>query len=143
MFYQEIANDASIGHAQLCLGYTLRQQGDLSGARIHFQESLNLARKTGHTTQIASVLAAMGDVLQAQGYVQEGVRLCGFAAKFDNILRVLWLPPERADYERAIAETRARLDEPELAVVWSEGRGMSADQAVEHAFSQSPNVSMP
>jgi tetratricopeptide (TPR) repeat protein len=133
-FYQDTGKGASIGHVQACLGYIALAQGDLSNAFTRFHESVRQFHKIGYVGGVAVASAGMSRIAQAQGQAQQAAKLCGFAAKFNPMMRVNCMPVELAGYERILADAQSRLDDPELAEAWEEGAAMTLDQAVAFAL---------
>jgi transcriptional regulator with XRE-family HTH domain len=105
-----------------------------SSRRLRMGHSYHAQWLAPSTCPMLLGLAAMAGMLQAQGEAQQAVRLCGFGSNFQQPVRAVFMPAERAGYERTLAAARARLDYPELAAAWAEGQKMTLDEVVELAL---------
>lgn len=127
---REIGEFAGLAFVESHLGYAMLAQGHESRAFMHFRESVKLACKVNDKTRLAVGLAAVAGMLQVRSDVQRAVRLCAFASNFQHLVRATLMPVERMGYERTLAATRAKLDDPFLASAWAEGRQMTLEEAV-------------
>src|SRR5262249_51799351 len=65
---------------------------------------------------------------------ERAIRLLGAAEAFCETLGAQPPVAMREEYERTVAEGRATLGEAAFTAVWTEGRAMSLDQAIEYAL---------
>ncbi len=72
----------------------------------------------------------MAGVVAAQGEPAWAARLYGSAQAFRDANSIPIQPVYRAEYERSVAATRARLGEKAFAAAWAEGRAMTPEQAL-------------
>jgi predicted ATPase len=116
-------------------GYALLDSGEVDAAAADFEESLERHHemKLDWTWFHPLLLAALARVRWLQGQMAPALRLAGAAATFEGEVRS-YQANARLDYERIVAEARARLGDPDLAAAWAEGQAMTLDQAVAYAL---------
>jgi hypothetical protein len=116
------------------LGYVAQHQGDSRQAIAHFQESLARNRQLGEDVEgIALCLAGIGAVGQEWHQPAWAVSLFAAATRILDSLGARMVRADRADYEHALAATRAQLDERSWAAAWAEGQTLSLEQAIARA----------
>jgi predicted ATPase/DNA-binding CsgD family transcriptional regulator len=148
--YREMDHLAGMIESLALLARVATLQDDVMEAYALFEESLALARKMSHKGLLASCLEGMASLLVMQSAGKAGalllptglsheagdegilwaVRLWGAAEVLREAAGIPLSPIERADYERAIAAARTWLGDLAFAVVWTEGRAMTPEQAV-------------
>lgn len=79
----------------------------------------------------------MAAVALAQERPKRAARLLGAAAALRETIGYPVRPARRADYDRLAAAVRTALGEG-AAEGWAAGQGMTMEQAVEYALSESP-----
>ena len=113
-----------------------RKRGDLPTARARLDESLRLYWEAGDRPSVARMLHYQAGLAVAEGRVERGVRLFGSAEALRAALGVTWiLTIERAEYEADVTAARRQLEEASFERLWSEGRAMTAEQAIAYALS--------
>ena len=120
------------------LGHVALARGDHQRAQHLFADSLSLWQELGNKTGILLSLAGVASVADARGRFEAAARLLGatFAlfdfTLFDTSSMLLDAPASafRAVFDRAVANTRANLDEERFAAAWVEGQGMTLEQAM-------------
>jgi hypothetical protein len=115
-------------------GYLAHQRGDQVQATVLLNASL--ARCRGLVDPRLSVwcLAGLGRVAVAQGQPERAAQLFGTTAALFEVFDPMMDPTDRADYERAVAVTRAQLDEATFATAWAKGQGMTLQQMIDGAL---------
>ncbi len=116
------------------LGFVALHQGENESAAILFHEALGLARQAVNRLGIAEYLAGLGGVAAAEGRHARAARLLGAADNLRSLLGVPFEPPDQAEYERSLADTRAALSDAAFAEAWAEGRALALNQAIEYAL---------
>ncbi|MBK9712446.1 MAG: tetratricopeptide repeat protein [Kouleothrix sp.] len=118
----------------LALGHTLFEQGDVAGAAARFREGLALSRATPMLTFITIGLDGLATVAAARGLPARAARLWGAAEALREATdEQRWHVFQRA-YDRALADARSHMPEPEWAAAWAAGRSLTAAQAVAEAL---------
>jgi hypothetical protein len=125
---RELSNNEAIAMDLSVLGDIKRRQGDLAQARAVCTEGLVLAREVGLGYAMGYNLIGLARVAADEGQPEQAARLFGAAEAY--LLPDAMDPLERADYERAVAEVRARLGEQAFAAAWAKGRTMTPEQAL-------------
>jgi DNA-binding CsgD family transcriptional regulator len=100
------------------------------------EEGFALVRQTGHTHINALILHVLAASAGSQGRPARSARLWGAAETLREALGVALGPAERYHYGPYIAAARDQLDEVTWETAWAEGRGMTLEEAVEHALSE-------
>jgi len=132
---RELADKRGIAITLGNLGHVALQQGNYEGAAGLFKEALGLAQQLVYKLGIAEYLAGLGGVAAGEGRFVRAARLLGSTEEVLSLLGALLRPPDRAEYERSIATTRAGLSDAAFASAWAEGKAMTLDQAIQCALS--------
>jgi hypothetical protein len=72
----------------------------------------------------------------AQGQPERAAQLFGTTAALFEVFDPHMDPTDRADYERAVAVTRAQLDEATFAAAWAAGRAITLEQVIVAALGE-------
>ncbi len=128
--YRETGHQKDLAESLALLARVFLALGDHIQTRALYEESLALARTLNHSWLIASCLEGWAAMLAEQERFAWAVQLWGAAEALRESIRVPMHPVERADYERRVAATRARLGEEIFSAVWAEGRTMMPEQAL-------------
>src|SRR5205085_8819992 len=79
---------------------------------------------------IAYCLEGLASVVAAQGEDNWAARLWGAAAFLRESCGIPLSPPDRIDYEQAVAATRMHLGKQAFEAAWDQGRAMTLDQVL-------------
>jgi len=112
------------------LGHAAFVQDDYAKARTFYEEALVILQELGIQWFIASCLDGLAEVAVAQRQPEWAAHLLGAAALLREALGVSPPPYNLANYERAVATTRAQLGEERFAAAWAEGRKMTLEQVL-------------
>jgi predicted ATPase/serine/threonine protein kinase/DNA-binding CsgD family transcriptional regulator len=112
------------------LGRVEALERDYAAARTLYEESLAIARVMGDRLNTPFYLEGLADVVATQGNPVWAARLWGTAEALREAIGTPIPPVYRADYERSVAATRARLGEKAFAAAWAEDRTMTPEQAL-------------
>ena len=116
------------------LGTLTREQGEFATAHARHVESLKLFLGLGHRRGIARLLGELASWAVAQEHHAIGLRLAGAAAALRETIGAPLTPAQQSKLDRNLDAARRSLGDAESAKAWSEGRAMTVDEAVEHAF---------
>jgi predicted ATPase/DNA-binding XRE family transcriptional regulator len=134
MVFEDSVDSRGVAEVLLELGRVAHAQGDDTRALALCRESLIRSRKLDNKTQIAFCLTLAGET-QAPGDTAQAARLYGAAEMLLQSLDAALDPSGSLDYEKNLADTRARLGEEAFAKAWQEGKMMTLEQAVDEVIS--------
>jgi tetratricopeptide (TPR) repeat protein len=125
-----------VAHALQNLGEVATELKEFSGARELFHQSLSIRRDLGLRRGYAYSFEGLAYLAAQENQAARAIRL--FAAA--QALRLLIGAPLDTDvqeqYTQTLASLRARLGNVSYDIQWSKGAGMSLDQALDLALSQ-------
>ena len=121
-----------VGHAQLSLGVLAFMMGDLAQANQRLTESLLLRQQLKDARGICDCLAMMALLASVQGEHRLTAVLLGAAEVRREATGHTAVPWQRPLLEQAVAAAQAALGD-EYGAGIAEGRGLSADEAIELA----------
>ena len=127
--FREVDSRWYIALTFVFLGWVQTRQGELTAACSSYQESLALCRKLGEKWIIPFNLEGLAGVSATRGEFRRAAQLWGAAEALREGIASPLPPTFRADYEQAVAATRAELGEEAFAAAWQEGRTMPLEQA--------------
>jgi non-specific serine/threonine protein kinase len=116
------------------LGRLAWLQGEHPRATQRQRESLSLQREMDDRVGIADSLDVLAWVANAAGESARAARLFGAAGAVRERSGATSLPLWRAEHERNLAATRARLGEEAFAAAWAAGRSLAVEEAIEEAL---------
>lgn len=123
-----------IAHVLHSLGIVAQGQGDEAASRAALTESLSMFRALGDRGGIALCLEGWALIASARGANRRAARLFGVADSLRATLGFPVAPVDRADYERAVAGVKARLDRETFAAAWTAAQALPLDDVVDEAL---------
>jgi len=130
LLYREIGGwEEGIGESLSVLGKVAAVQGDYTGARAFYKESLTFPGEMD-AVWIASSLEGLAGVVAVQRDSMWAGWLYGAAEALRESVGTPLPLVERTSYERSVAAARAQLGEQAFATAWAEGRTMTPEQAL-------------
>ncbi len=127
--------------AQSELGHALRHEGKVDEAEAEYRESIRGWRRTGNRGAVANQLESFGFVALSRGDGVRAAYLFGAAEALREVSEARMTAIEREEYDGQIARLRSEFDDGVLGPAWTAGRGMTSDEAVAFALSQSAEQS--
>jgi len=127
---REIGHREHTAESLFLLARVEARRGDNLAARDLYEQSLAIEKEGNSNSDIALYLEGLAGVVVAQGEPAWAARLYGAAEALRDAKSVPIPPVYRAEYERAVAATRAQLGEQAFAAAWAEGRAMTPEQAL-------------
>src|SRR5262249_49623060 len=119
------------------LGSTLFHLGDPVRAMELYREALDLYQKTSNIEGIVWALERIGVVEAKYGDARKAARLLGTASVMREALGISLDPPDKKDWEEAVAAVRAALaNDTVFDTVWQEGCAWTQEQAIGLALSE-------
>jgi hypothetical protein len=105
-------------------------QGRHEAAAAWFERALAAARELGYREMIAYCLKGIGEVLAAQGTVQQAARLLGASDRLFLELGAHVESSEQATYAVTVEQLKDALGDDAYRSAYAEGQALSLDQAL-------------
>ena len=116
------------------LAHVLREHGELDEPLEIYRDLLPKWKDLGHRPAVAHELECIAFILSKKGKTERAAQLLGAAEalreKSDSTMTTI----EQAEYEKEVSALQEKMDAVDLEKAWSEGRGMSMDEAIENAL---------
>ena len=116
------------------IGHVERHTGNMELARSIYQETLPGWQEIGNRSAVAHQLECFGFLAIQEEEPGRAARLIGAAEALREKIVSPMTDFERIEYDQAVARLRAMLPEGEFQTLWSEGRSMTMEQAVQLAL---------
>jgi predicted ATPase len=115
------------------LGYATSEMGDHRTAHTLFTRALSTFLDLNHKRGIARMLEGLAYLAQRQQDFERALTLVGAAAAVRHAFGAAPRPSEQASLERALGPAWAAQDPEKAQAIWTAGRQMTLDDAVEYA----------
>ena len=115
------------------LGYAIAETGDHRTAHTLFIGALSTFLDLEHKRGIARTLEGLAYLAQRQQNFERALTLAGAAAAVRHAFGAAPRPSERANLERTLAPAWESQHHAKALAIWTAGRQMSLDDAVEYA----------
>jgi predicted ATPase/class 3 adenylate cyclase len=125
------------------LAHIQRYEGHYLEAEAAYRETIRGWQRLGHRSAVAHQLESFAFAARAQAEFERAARLLGAAASLREQINIPMGPQERVEYDRELAGLRANLDEKAFAALWTEGRAMSMEAAIDYALLSEPSGQTP
>jgi predicted ATPase/DNA-binding CsgD family transcriptional regulator len=139
-FYEEsLARYRELGHRDGAarvlhnLGHVFRHLGETRRAAECFAEALAAGRDHGDQWNLAHYLAGLAGTALALGDAERAARLLGAATGLLEAAAGTAWPVDLMEYERDLADARARLGDVSFAAAWAMGRALPLAEVVAEA----------
>ena len=116
------------------LGYVLRAEGDLDGARSAFRASLRIGRRNGDNWHMAAAILGLACLAGDAGDWDRAAALHGAAQAFRDRTGNPWHVYEARGRRDSLDQARARLGDEQLERAYAQGMALSLDKAFELAL---------
>lgn len=130
----ELGDKHRINMVQSELAHIERLQGQYQQAIELYRETILEWQRLGHRAATAHQLECFALIAKAQGEFERALRLYGAAEALREKINIAMTPQERDEYERAIADLKANVDEKQYPFLWAEGGSMTMEQAIRFAL---------
>jgi DNA-binding CsgD family transcriptional regulator len=131
--YQQLGHQFSAAIVLHNLGYVYHHQGDARRGLASFADALRRHIDHGDRTNIGHCLAGIAGIIGQLGQPAQGARLFGAADRLLETIGVPFWPIDKVDYDRNLAEVRARLGEHDFIDAYGAGQALSLEQAIGEA----------
>ncbi len=129
---QQIGRESATLRADL--GYVLRAEGDLDGARSAFQASLRIGRRNGDNWHMAMAILGLAFLTGDAGDWDRAAALHGAAQAFRDRTGNPWHVNEARDRRDSLDQARAHLGDEQLERTYAQGMALSLDKALDLAL---------
>jgi len=116
------------------IGHVERRTGNLTQARSIYRDTIKLWQNFGNRAAIAHQLECFGFLAIQDEEPQRAAKLIGAAEAIRERAQSPMAEHEQAEYSAAIAQLRSMLNEVEFHALWTEGRSMTMEQAIQMAL---------
>jgi predicted ATPase/class 3 adenylate cyclase len=116
------------------LGHIERRAGNLPQARLIYQETLQGWQELGNRSAIAHQLECFGFLAIANAENQRATNLFAAAETLREKIQSPMNDFERIEYEHSVAQLRETLAETEFNALWTQGRSLTMETAIDFAL---------
>jgi tetratricopeptide (TPR) repeat protein len=113
------------------LAYALLAAGEIKRAESLFCQALSLQQQVESRSGMAECFTGLAGVAVLFGDATRAAYLFGVADSLYGHRDGPGWPPERIEYERYLAATRAQLDAESFATAWQQGHSLSLEAVIE------------
>jgi len=116
------------------LGHIERRTGNMTQARSIYQKTIKDWQELGNRSAIAHQLECFALLSIADEEPQRSAKLFGAAEALRNKAQSPMADYERIEYDQSVAQLRTMLPEAEFNALWTEGKSMTMEQAIQFAL---------
>ena len=120
-------------HLSINMGWALRQDHDLDGARSRFAAALRMSRRTGNRFGIAYASLALACLAADTRHWHRAAVLHGAAQAFLDRIGLPWEELEARYRQDSLGQVRAHLGEQQFDRAYARGTALSPDEALDLA----------
>jgi len=118
------------------IGHIERRTGNLMQAKSMYRDTITSWQNFGNRAAIAHQLECFGFLAIHEEEPQRAVKLIGAAEAVRERIQSPMAEYEQAEYGTEVAQLRSMLLEAEFHALWTEGRSMDIEQAIELALEE-------
>jgi predicted ATPase len=122
------------------LGYIDLHMGNLEKAEKQIHESMAMFRKLSNQRGLSECLASLAGLCIERGRERRATTLLGAAGALLSATGGVWWPADRVEVERNLQVLWDNLEEEEYTEAWSQGQGMTLDEAIDYAVENEDSV---
>jgi len=131
---QELGSVRNISMVKSDLAHILRYEGKYMEAISAYHETIKEWQRMGHRAAIAHQFECLAFINKAMEQTERAIRLFGAAEALRQKIEIDMTTQEREEYEKEIANLKAKMDETEFTSLWDAGRSMTMEEAIEYAL---------
>jgi tetratricopeptide (TPR) repeat protein len=135
---RKVDSKPGIAYLRLASAHVARYQGDLPEARRRYEEALGLLQELGNRRRMAICLLGLAALDVREQAFERALILMGAVDPMREAGGIQLAPLDEAEYERAVVEIRARMDDAEIDRLRRRGRDMDLSQVFDLAFNVIP-----
>jgi hypothetical protein len=117
------------------LAHMERLEGHHEEATAMYRETILEWKRLGHRAAVANQLECFAFIAKAKEQPEHAAKLFGAAEALRELINIQMTELERAEYEREVNDLQANMDQKTFASLWTEGRAMTMEQAIQLAVS--------
>jgi hypothetical protein len=125
------------------LGWVLREMGDGDGAQVNFKESLRLSRRRGDMPEMGYGLLGLACLASDRQDWTRSAELHGAAEAFHERARRVWEEPDNSYRQASVEAALAALGEGEFERLYTRGKAVDFDAAVDLALGTASGQPLP
>ena len=110
-----------------------RLEGHHEKAIAAYRETILIWKRLGHRAAVANQLECFAFIAKAHEQPERATILLGAAEALRQLINIDMSQMERVEYEREVNDLKANMDEQVFASLWTEGRAMTMDEAIQLA----------
>jgi tetratricopeptide (TPR) repeat protein len=133
---QELGSVRNVSMIKSDLAHILRHEGRNLEAISAYRETIMEWQRMGHRAAIAHQLECMAFIAKALEQKEKALRLLGAAEILRQKIEIDMTMQEREEYDKEVSDLKANMDHAEFTSLWTEGRSMTMDAAIELAVSE-------
>ncbi len=118
------------------IGHLLRMQGRYAEAAVIYRETIANFKDRTQFAAAAHEMECFGFMAAALGKPERAAALLGAAEALRQKIKTDMTPIERREYDREVAQLRARLEAAKFEQAWAAGRAMTMEEAIALAVSE-------
>jgi len=131
---QEIGSQRTIAMIKSELAHALRYEGKYPEAISAYQETIKEWQRIGHRAAVAHQLECIAFIFKSLEQTDKAIKLLGSAESLRHKININMTVEERAEYDKEIADLKAKVPEKEFISFWAEGRSMTMGEAIDLAL---------
>lgn len=132
--FQEMGDIQRANMIQSEFGHMERYEGNIDKAEQVYRDTILVWQKLGHRAAVANQLEFLAYIAITREQVDRTARLLGAAEALREVINIQMSQFERTEYDQQVAGLRRGMDEKTFLELWSEGRLMTMEQAVQLAL---------
>jgi len=111
-----------------------RLEGHHDTAAAMYRETILEWKRLGHRAAVANQFECFAFIARSHAQPERAIKLLGAAEALREIINIHMSEMERVEYEREVSHLKASMDEKMFTSLWTEGRAMTMEQAIQLAL---------
>jgi len=132
--FREMGDIQRVTMIQSEFGHMDRYEGHIDKAEQAYRETIPVWQKLGHGAAVANQLEFLAFIAIVHEQVERAARLLGAAEALREKIHIPMSHFERIEYDKQVTGLRNGMDEEVFSNLWSEGRVMTMEQAIQSAL---------
>ena len=138
---RELDSKPGIAYLRLASAHVARYQGKLGEARQRYEDALTLLYELGNQRRVGLCLLGLAALDLRENTFERALVLMGAVDPISESGSIQLAPVDQSEYERAVIEIRARMDDSEIERLRRIGREMGLARVL--ALALSPRHELP